>query len=845
MKTFNSESFREQAVQRSTFNVQRQSGGLVLVLVLVLVIALVPVGRDRARAEGSADLKSAIQPMAEGIPEVSIVRLESLLSLELSEDDRRAASVSLAEAHIAAGEAGEAIPILDRPLLRGFSAADFWRAQALATLGRWEEALPFYEAVAAKPQGPFRAEALFGKAEALRSIGRVDEALQAFALLFPDELWKTRTQLRSVEMLLEKKDAAAANHILDEMQPASTAEKKERRFLRGRLEAQLNHPGRAVELLRTIPKEPTDISHSMLMAALFALADAHLQLRSPDAADDALQEFIERNPNDRDLPKLFAKLDQVYQSERKPSRSDLSRWIRDPAQPRRSLAQWYLARLELRAGNRDVALRIFGDLVKKRATFPAVAEAYLDFAQLQIDDRRFDEARATLVAARLLHPEARISERIEWLSAETDYQMKKFAAAGAGFERLGHSALGSGAIFNASLSWLQLGDNTRFLTNDQALSKGGQNEQARAELRLEQGLMQAAQGDGRAAASLQSFLRDFPQDKRASEAWVALAEVAFHAAPPRLEEARKNLAQAMESQPTPAAIERGDYLALWIEEAAPKPDDGKVITLATEFLRKHEQSRFASDVRMKLAETYFQRQDFPSAQTQFEILTRQEPNGPYAEKAFFFAGQAAMSSMGANSLSRALELFDQVARKDGQLKWAARNEQAAIERKLGKPQDALPLYEEVLKNSGATSVKREALCGKADIFFEMGATQNENYQRAIELYDQLAADPKAPSHWRNQALFKKGVCLEKMNKRPDALATFYQVVEDEVRPDRPREFFWFYKAGFNAARLLEDDAKWRPAAAIYEKLAAVGGARSEEAKSRLARLRLEHFLWDE
>ena len=150
----------------------------------------------------------------------------------------------------------------------------------------------------------------------------------------------------------------------------------------------------------------------------------------------------------------------------------------------------------------------------------------------------------------------------------------------------------------------------------------------------------------------------------------------------------------MESQPTAAAIERGDYLAVWIEGAGPNPDEGKVIMLANEFLRKHEQSRFAADVRMKLAETYFQRQDFPNAQTQFEILTRQEPNGPYAEKAFFFAGRAAMSSMGTDSLSRALELFDQVARKGGQLKWAARNEQAAIERKLGKPQDALPLYEE-------------------------------------------------------------------------------------------------------------------------------------------------------
>ena len=175
-----------------TSSFQRKSGATPLALALVLVLALA--NRDRARAEESVDLKSAIQPMAEGVPEVSIVRLETLLSRELSEDDRRAASVSLAQACIATGEAGKAIPILDQPLLRGFSAADFWRAQALATLGRWEEALTSYEAVAAKPQGPFRAEALFGKAEALRSIGRVDEALQAFALLFPDKHWKTRAQ---------------------------------------------------------------------------------------------------------------------------------------------------------------------------------------------------------------------------------------------------------------------------------------------------------------------------------------------------------------------------------------------------------------------------------------------------------------------------------------------------------------------------------------------------------------------------------------------------------------------------------------------------------------------------
>ncbi len=199
--------------------------------------------------------------------------------------------------------------------------------------------------------------------------------------------------------------------------------------------------------------------------------------------------------------------------------------------------------------------------------------------------------------------------------------------------------------------------------------------------------------------------------------------------------------------------------------------------------------------------------------------------------------------MSAHSLDRALVLLDQVVRLNGELKWSARNEEAVVERKLGKPQDALLLYEEVLKADARPAEKREALCGKADILFELGG--NENYRRAVETYTQLAADNDAPLHWRNQALFKKGLCLEKAGDRAGALATFYSVLENQLRPDRRHEEFWYYKAGFNAARLLEEDSKWDSAAAVYQKLAAIGGARSDEVKQRLDRLRLEHFLWEQ
>src|SRR5262245_63655360 len=153
---------------------------------------------------------------------------------------------------------------------------------------------------------------------------------------------------------------------------------------------------------------------------------------------------------------------------------------------------------------------------------------------------------------------------------------------------------------------------------------------------------------------------------------------------------------------------------------------------------------------MKLAELYYRRQDFANAQTQFEIIAQENPNDPLTEKALFFAAESAMSSMSEHTLDRALILFDQVVQKKSALRWAARNQQAVIERKLGKPKDALALYDEVLKSDAGASEKRAALCGKGDIFFEAGATDASSYERAIEIYDQLASDKDEPVHWRNQ-----------------------------------------------------------------------------------------------
>lgn len=822
---------------KKTSNVQWKRGTGAAVLLIIACSAFGQISQ----------LDEAARPMEEGVPQVAVLRLRTLLKSELAPAERKTATARLAEALLATDEAEEALKILQDASLQDLPASRFWRAQALANLRRWSEALPLYQQAAAEPASPFRSSAILGQAEALRALGRSDDALQIFALLFSDAQWKDRAELRSVELLLDKQENAAARRLLDKTKPSALGDKKLKRFLQGRVEAQLNHRERAIELFQTILRRPESASRAVLIATLCAIAEANMQLGTPENGDDPLEDFIEHHPTDPELPVIFDKLDQVYRAERQPSSQELSRWAKDSIQPRRALAQWHLARSELRAGRRDNALRIFGQLRADSAKLALLAEAFFEFAKLEVEDRHFDEALAILNEARGLRPGTALLDRMNLLAGRAQYLAKKFQAAAETFEKVAHTSpnLAGDSLFNASLAWLQFGDNARYLTDAGELSQSGGNDETRGDLALEEGLTQAAQGNKKATETLQKFLREFPKHKRAAEAWVALAELDFHGVPSHGDEARKSLARARESEPNAAASERADYLLIWIEESAPNADPGKVIGFANEFLRKYPASQFVSDVRMKLAETYYRQQDFPNAQTQFQILAQENPKSPFTEKALFFAAKAATQSMAAQSLDRALVLLDEVVKKNGELKWAARSEQAAIERKLGKPQDAATLYEEVLRGEAKPEEKREALCGKADILYESGATERENYQRAIEIYDQLAAQKDAPPHWRNQALFKKGICLEKLNDRENALATFYKIIEEESRPDRQREFFWYYKAGFNAARLLEDDSKWQPAAAVYQKLASVGGARSDEAKSRLSRLRLEHFLWEQ
>src|SRR5204863_58542 len=305
--------------------------------------------------------------------------------------------------------------------------------------------------------------------------------------------------------------------------------------------------------------------------------------------------------------------------------------------------RWYLAQSDLRTGRREEAIRHF-EQIRGTTPVPAVlAPALLQYARLQIEAGKVNEALAVLSEAGKTHPAPQVREQIEFESGRAMYAALKFPDAADRFETLGNnrSAVAPVALFNASLASLRADDKTKTEREKAELVRRGQLDEA-AEVALEQAIVAAERGEKNAGALLQDFVRRLPGHPRVSEAQIALAEMAYHAAPPKLDEAEKNLAAARAAHPTELAVEHADYLAIWLADAR-GADSDRVIASARDFLRAHQSSPLVAEVRLKLAESHFRRQDFASAQTEFETLAQENPKSALTEQALFLAAQSAMA----------------------------------------------------------------------------------------------------------------------------------------------------------------------------------------------------------
>lgn len=139
-------------------------------------------------------------------------------------------------------------------------------------------------------------------------------------------------------------------------------------------------------------------------------------------------------------------------------------------------------------------------------------------------------------------------------------------------------------------------------------------------------------------------------------------------------------------------------------------------------------------------------------------------------------------------------------------------------------------------------MKATALIEKGKNLFAQGNSDPSNYQAAIYVWKQVASEQESDPTWRNQAFTRMGTAYEKIGNTDAAVMNYYEVFKPAA--NALPEFFWFYKAGFSAGRILESQGKWIEAIRVYEIMSSTEGPRSLEAKNRIQKIRLEQLLWD-
>lgn len=774
----------------------------------------------------AAPLDDAREALDNGFPQVALVKIEQQIPSIGSPGTDAEANLLYARALIEAGQSEAAVGLITSSGIPSGPARDFWLGQALAANGDWLKASEAYASAARSSDFEFQKEATIGQARMLKNLGDLPAASATLepALSWPASHLQSSALMDLAEILLARKDPASARERLGKIQAETAAQQSRKTILLAKAAAQEENDELVLGLLTSI--QPA--SAEMAVSATTLQATALQRLSRNAEAETLLEEFIAAHPSAPGLKDVFAALDETYSAATSPSSSELKRWSGE-AEPslRQKLATYYLARFEARQKTPENALALLERLASDPTSNPLAQETLFELAALRIRLNRNDEALALL-------PPNGTSPHTDFLrglalSRKGDHP----AAAGAFTSAAAHPDLAESALFNAALCQLFSGNTANAPLAE--LEKKFPSSPRIPAFRMQEAFHLARQGDPRTESTLQALARS-PVPGIASRARLALAEWKY---------------QQLDYAGADAELRRISTQAEPAREAALKvflTDDGnpanteKAIAAARTFLGTYQNTEPEASVRMKLGELLHRQGDFATARVELETLARKFPDSEYDEPALFLAAQSVSRIPSATASDEAILLFEEVATGNGPLAAPARLEQASLIAAQGKPLEANVVLDKILSSNPPPDTRATALVEKGKNLYSLGDNDPANYRAAIEVWQQIAAAQSINPAWRNEALTRIGTALEKTGDLNAAVAIYYDVFKPSAQA--PTEFFWFYKAGFAAARILESTRKWPEAIRVYETLAAAEGPRSLEAKNRIKQLRLEHFLWD-
>ena len=793
------------------------------------------------------ELLAAAQAMRDKLPDVAISKLERFLAGGKANSDLLTlANLRLAEACVRAGKFEKALEVTKHTPSKPNPDLAFWRGTALQAMGRYTEALEVYATLPEDPEWSLFRELLYNRAASLSAVGDFAGASKVLEPLVASSP-EPRPHLWQAELMIRQNLLTGAETVLEGVKGVSAEEQCQQAFLFAKLRLEQGKFSEAVAQL--IPwvesKQPRDLHQAVLLL----LARSQRLAGDRSAAAATLAVLIQEIPDHEFLHAVF----REFQTCNTPPIAEmvlmLVRWTESPHLAVKLDAILALADAREAEGDLQEALRLSNEFLTSQPQSPLTASVLLRQSRLLIRLERTQQALALLKPLQDPAQPAELRAYAAGVQAYAEVREGNFRKASEAFKMVSDATPDPEkklvAVYQAALAAVSAEDAELGEELLGALSA----EAARpllADFSLERGLYAAAQGSAKAQGLLQKFLDRHPEHPRAFAAALAVAEASLQDVVSAPEIIRSKILVAEEYAKTDEQRQQVEVLSLHLDSINATPE--AFAKKADVFLTAHPESMLRGDLLMKMAVRFYNTQQYAPAKVRFLQIVEEEPESALVETALYWAGKAALGSLAKGCEDEAIKLWDRVAAGKGVLQMEARLEQAKLNQRRN-PAAALQLFEVMLKAQPALppNLKYTVLCLRGETLMAVAGEDVSKISLAVSDFDQVIVASDSSLYWKQQALVRKGACLENLKDDTAALEAYTEAMKltQLNLSTSETDYHWFFRAGDKARRLLESKKKWEAAVLIARKMAEAPGPQADAARDRANRLTTEHFLWDD
>lgn len=759
------------------------------------------------------------------------------------------------------GERDQALAIFSKPppntppdLAASYT---LWAAETLAAQSRWNEAEAAYRTwLRDHPQHEQASLARTNLAHTLFRQNKPDEALALLNEIRLADLRDRSTQraaLLQIRILLSTGKTREAGELINEVTrarlppPASY----EAAYWSAELARAAGDLPAARTLLTRLVNDPRASPRDLLAQAHFLLGQIEQESGEIKAAAESFRKAFTTAFDPATIQPAIARFLQTQKQLGELTAGVLAVRQFTSAQPSAApLGHYAAARFFTDDGNLDAALLEIDTLTQSFPNSEWVGPARLLHADILCRKDKPDEAAQLLASISTLHKDSPLASAAALALAELRLDQNRPEEAARLFLEVARSpdpALAEPALRQALASQAHAGDLDAFLQTESKLRQRFPKSPH----------LQAAAFDK--ARLLEST-------GRSEEARQILTELAQHTNPagPAAALAALNLAfsfyrdgdySAAEAQfedflkrfPNRPEIPEVRFWLIQTKSLKGDLDPSAQRTALQTLLKDLGTSPLAPQVAFQIAQSFFNEQNYGDAQRHFQSLAERFPNSPLADQAIYLAGRSALHL---GNHSEAVSILERI-KPDSPSKNDARLAQVRAYLLQGKPEPAVAIADALIRANPEGSALPEAHLRRTNALLALAdlKASDEPLTRALDSISAVLASPHANVAQRNEAGCLRGEILLRQKKNSEALEAFLDVIYgrlfDQTTGNPQPEFFWFTRAGTQAARLKLDQGDPRGAVAIYRILEKLGGPSRKVFRDTIDDLRARHFIWED